>query len=91
MKTVVSVIFTVGAAPAQQLLRIFDEGDVVVPMSTADAICLTMDEMEAAGYDLDAISGWAIVAKRGLGADALLPPGHAARVGQVQEVPPCAA
>ena len=65
------------------------EGDLWAKFT--NGICLTMDEMEAAGYDLDAISGWAIVAKRGLGADALLPPGHAARVGQVQEVPPCAA
>lgn len=91
MKTVVSIIYTQGGGPARQILRIFGAGDVVVPMSTADAICLTMDEMEAAGMNLEDISGWAIVAKRGPGADALLPPGHAARIGQIMEAPPCAA
>ena len=90
MKTVVRILYGQGG-PVQEFLRVYTPADTVAPMSTADAICLTLDEMEAAGYDLDAISGWAIVAKRGPGADALLPPGHAGRVGQVQEVPPCAA
>ncbi len=72
-KIVVSVIYHQGGT-SHTHLRVFGPGDPVVPLSTADAICLTLAEMEAAGVDIDAPTGWAIVAKRGMGADALLPP-----------------
>ncbi|MFI0609298.1 MAG: hypothetical protein ACH37Z_15575 [Anaerolineae bacterium] len=91
MKMVVSVIYTQGGGPARKFVRLFGVGDVVVPMNTADAICLTLDELEADGVAMDAVTGLAIVAKAGPGADALLPVGHPARTGYVEEVQPCAA
>lgn len=80
MKTVVQIIFSRGAETAKQFTRVFDGADGIVPLSTADAICLALDEMEVAGLPVDKFTGLAIVAKRGLGADALLSFHHAGTV-----------
>lgn len=95
MKTVVSVLYGQGG-PVRQFLRVYGPGDVIAPMSTADAICIALDELEAGGVPVDSLTSLAIVAKRGIGADSLLPPGHEARVGlgivgPAPEGTPCAA
>lgn len=94
MKTVVSMIYGQGG-PAVRYLRVYGPGDTVVPASTADAICIALDELEAGGVAIDTLTHLAIVAKTGPGADALLPPGHEARIGYAMldaaaEGSPCA-
>jgi len=80
MKTVVRVLYSDGG-PVREWVRAFAPGDVVVPISTADAICIALDELEAAGVPGDRLTSFAIVAKRGIGADALLPPDRGQRLG----------
>lgn len=40
--------------------------------TTADAICMAIDDLEASGVDLASCASFAIVAKAGAGADAML-------------------
>ena len=85
MKTVVRIIY-VQAGGTQ------DEVFSYPGIATADAICRALDDLEARGVAFDGVTTVSIVAKRGIGADALVCSHHATPLEQMDvEVTRCAA